>query len=79
MSNPGPLTYESGALQTELRGPATGGQTMIELFYTILISVDLAYCKIFHVKVDILWQGCIMLKCLITMAQEVCTDELSKL
>ena len=25
VSNPGPLTYESGALPTALRGPANGG------------------------------------------------------
>ena len=31
VSNPGPLTYESGVLPTALRGPAppTGGQTVV--------------------------------------------------
>ena len=29
VSNPGPLTYESGALPIALRGPARGGRYMI--------------------------------------------------
>ena len=30
--NPGPLTYESGALLTALRGPAVYGQTLPLLY-----------------------------------------------
>ena len=29
VSNPGPLTYESGALPTALRGPASGLQNLV--------------------------------------------------
>ena len=32
VSNPGPLTYESGALTTGLRGPAPGIKSMRALF-----------------------------------------------
>ena len=36
VSNPGPLTYESGALPTALRGPAqAGGETMIDVLTEI--------------------------------------------
>ena len=31
VSNPGPLTYESGALSIVLRGPAEGRQTELKL------------------------------------------------
>ena len=31
VSNPGPLTYEPGALPIALRGPAPGGGTMIDV------------------------------------------------
>ena len=35
VSNPGPLTYESGALPTALRGPAiNGGMAVIYMYYT---------------------------------------------
>ena len=30
VSNPGPLTYESGALPIALRGPAVGGKVLTE-------------------------------------------------
>ena len=35
VSNPGPLTYESGALPIALRGPAAGGETMIDVLTEI--------------------------------------------
>ena len=33
VSNPGPLTYESGALPIALRGPATGLESRVKEFY----------------------------------------------
>ena len=37
VSNPGPLTYESGALPIVLHGPATG----VENFYALLLGIAL--------------------------------------
>ena len=36
VSNPGPLTYESGALPIALRGPATEGEGRDERSYSTL-------------------------------------------
>ena len=46
VSNPGPLTYESGALPTALRSPAAGKRDII---VTILFSE----CACVHVSVQI--------------------------
>ena len=45
VSNPGPLTYESGALQTALRGPAR---------YVVYVSILLLYVSILLLYVSIL-------------------------
>ena len=37
VSNPGPLTYESGALPTVLRGPACIIMTMVRYFMAVTI------------------------------------------
>ena len=55
VSNPGPLTYESGALPIALRGPAL---TPVQVgkpwynFFTTLIGEDLAQYEIFRAKVS---------------------------
>ena len=36
VSNPGPLTYESGALPIALRGPAEVGYDLIDRFHCIM-------------------------------------------
>ena len=41
VSNPGPLTYESGALQIALRGPARGGGGAVWNFFSYLSSLFL--------------------------------------
>ena len=39
VSNPGPLTYESSALPTALRGPAMKVETMIKLGSALIVYV----------------------------------------
>ena len=39
VSNPGPLTYESGALPTALRGRLTGGYTGISRSYEAVFQL----------------------------------------
>ena len=48
VSNPGPLTYESGALPTALRGPATvsGKQLYIERIFITLFLFSVHSIKI---------------------------------
>ena len=48
VSNPGPLTYESGALPIALRGPAY-------LTCTMMFSVDLHYSECLVLKIEHLW------------------------
>ena len=52
VSNPGPLTYESGALPIELRGPANGFETkfvrpqelaVLSFFFQKIICIFLRY------------------------------------
>ena len=60
VSNPGPLTYESGALPIALRGPAfyleesNGSSVVLHLFLNIYFSVSLFLFihqkSIFYVK-----------------------------
>ena len=42
VSNPGPLTYESGALPIALRGPAPN---VLEIAMCFLSKICLIYCK----------------------------------
>ena len=51
VSNPGPLTYESGALPIALRGPARGPGRAILLPSALAAASALAKCKSFYVKV----------------------------
>ena len=37
VSNPGPLTYESGALPIALRGPAFGFKPFLKMFAIVLV------------------------------------------
>ena len=39
VSNPGPLTYESGALPIALRGLAILGLAQISMYYEIIIQI----------------------------------------
>ena len=50
VSNPGPLTYESGALPTVLRGPACIVTTMLEQTRVCLCRYDFVYCKFISSK-----------------------------
>ena len=45
VSNPGPLTYESGALLIALRGPATStlGQTELQLLVFLSVQTEEPY------------------------------------
>ena len=47
VSNPGPLTYESGALPTALRGPAKQGSSYIS-------DIGRYFVQIFWVQRDVL-------------------------
>ena len=49
VSNPGPLTYESGALPTALRGPAFHGKTKVVAKYSFPCKSNLPVCpKMLH-------------------------------
>ena len=61
VSNPGPLTYESGALPTALRGPAADVESDCREVWFILTSMTslgsmwLLECKLYYISMIYYW------------------------
>ena len=62
VSNPGPLTYESGALPTALRGPANVRNKKLEIQSTTALVLDAGTDNVYLICVFIIFISCLLRK-----------------